>query len=201
MFVFLGVSHLIFAVFVEGCPGSRADRKQTICLTGNSTPTISAPDPSLQITTLLAIVGKLTSKYHRLRAVITENNLHGLVRQRQTLEFWSYLVAEVRELEVVIAGDVRVAAMIQWDAKNASNVSEIECEYLIKYGGCRQGGLCPNKHVTPFLKQRKCYNSGEVGQRANDCSRAKANTAERDDRENRLPETQGCSGFGSDRGE
>ena len=84
---------------------------------------------------------------HRLHAVISKNNLHGLVRQRQTLEFRSYLVAEVRELEVVIAGDVRVAAVIQRDTKKVSPVSEIECEFFMKHGGCRQGSLSPNKHV------------------------------------------------------
>ena len=55
---------------------------------------MNVPDPSLQITTLLAIVEKMTSKdpvfRHCLHAVITENDLQGLVRQRQTLELWSY---------------------------------------------------------------------------------------------------------------
>ena len=108
-----------------------------------------------------------------MHAVATENNLHGLVRQRQTLEFWSYLVAEVRELEVVIAGDVRVTAMFQRDAKKVSNVGEIECEHFKRDGGCRQGGLCPNKHVELLPKQGKCYNCGGIGHRVNDCSRPK----------------------------
>ena len=128
----LGVSQVIFAVFVEAGPGSRANREHTLlpvqCPVGLNKKShldnlfdwkfdldrllrkkMNSPDPSLQTTTLPAPVEKLTSKdplfRHRSHAVITENNLHGLVRQRQTLEFWSYLVAEVRELEVVFAGD------------------------------------------------------------------------------------------------
>ena len=106
----LGVSQVIFAVFVEAGPGSRADREQTLlrvqCPVGlNKKRTLDSlfdwrfnldrllrmklnvPDPSLQITTLLTIVERLTSRdplfRHRLHTVITENNLHGLVRQRQ----------------------------------------------------------------------------------------------------------------------
>ena len=137
----------------------------------------NVPDPSLQITNRPAIVENLTSKdpllRHRLHAVTTENNLHGLVRQRPTLEFWSYLVAEVREREFVIAGDVRVAAMIQRDAKKASNAGEIECEYFMKDGRCRQGCLCPNKHVRLLPNQEKCHNCSGIGHRTNDCSRPK----------------------------
>ena len=84
---------------------------------------MNVSDLLLQITTLLAIIEILILKdplfRHRLHAVITENNLNVFVRQRQALKCWSYLVGEVRELEVVIAGDVRVAAVIQRDAKKA----------------------------------------------------------------------------------
>ena len=75
----LGVSQLIFAVFVEASPGSRADREQTelrvpcpVGLNKKSTldslfdwkfnldrllrMKINVPDPTLQITTLLAIL-------------------------------------------------------------------------------------------------------------------------------------------------
>ena len=42
---------------------------------------MNVPDPSLQITTLLTIVERLTSKdplfRHRLQTVVTENNLYG----------------------------------------------------------------------------------------------------------------------------
>ena len=106
----LRVSQLIFAVFVEAGPGSRADRERTLlrvqCLVDLNKKCVldnlfdwkfnldrllpmqmHVPDPSLEITTRLAIVEKLTSKdllyRHRLRAGITENNLHGLVRQSQ----------------------------------------------------------------------------------------------------------------------
>ena len=153
----LGVSQVIFAVFVEAGPGSRADREQTLlrvqCPVGLNKRSIldslfdwrfnldrlmrmkmNVPDPSLQITTLLTIVERLTSKdplfRHRLHTVVAENNLHGLVRQRQFLEFWSYLVAEVRELEVVTVGDVRAAALIQRNEKQGSGVVEIECEHF-----------------------------------------------------------------------
>ena len=187
----LGVSQVIFAVFVEAGPGSRADREQTLfrvqCPVGLNKRTIldnlfdwrfnldrlmrmkmNVPDPSLQITTLLTIVERLTSKdplfRHRLHTVVTENNLHGLVRQRQILEFWSYLVAEVRELEVVTVGDVRAAALIQRDEKQGSSVVEIECEHFKRDGGCRQRSLCPYKHVKLLPSERekpgKCYNCG-----------------------------------------
>ena len=106
----LRVSQLIFAVFVEAGPGSRADRERTLlrvqCLVDLNKKCaldnlfdwkfkldrllpmqMHVPDPSLEITTRLAIVEKMTSKdllyRHRLRAGITENNLHGLVRQSQ----------------------------------------------------------------------------------------------------------------------
>ena len=81
----LGVFQLIFAVFAEAGPGSRADREQTLlrvqCLVGSNKKStldnlfgwrfnchrlfrmkMNAPDPSIQITTLLAIVEKLTAK-------------------------------------------------------------------------------------------------------------------------------------------
>ena len=104
----LGVPQVIFAVFVEAGPGSRADREQTLlrvqCPVGLNKKSIldslfdwrfnldrllrvkmNVPDPSLQITTLLTIVERLTSRdplfRRRLHTVITENNLHGLVRQ------------------------------------------------------------------------------------------------------------------------
>ena len=133
----LGVSQVIFAVFVEAGPGSRADREQTLLRVQHPVDLnkksildnlfdwrfnldrllrmkMHVPDPSLQITTLLTIVERLTSGdplfRHRLHTVVTENNLHGLVRHRQIVEFWSYLVAEVRELEVATGRDVRAAA-------------------------------------------------------------------------------------------
>ena len=73
----------------------------------------------------------------------------------------------------MIAGDVRVAAMIQRDAKKASNVGEIVCEYFMKDGGCRQRSLCPNKHVRLLAKQIKCFHCDGIGHRADDCSRPK----------------------------
>ena len=73
------------------------------------------------------------------------------MKQKQTLEFLSYLVVEVRELEVVTVGDVRAAALIQRNEKQGSSVVEIECEHFKKDGGCRQGSLCPYK------QQGKCY--------------------------------------------
>ena len=84
----------------------------------------------------------------------------------------------------MIAGDVRVAAMIQRNAKKVSIVGEIECEYFKRDGGCRQGSLCPNKHVR-MPKQGKCFNCGGIGHGANDCSRPKrtqqkATTGQRD---------------------
>ena len=101
---------------------------------------MNVPDPSLQITTLLTIVERLTSRdplfRHRLHTVVTENNLHGLVRQGQIVEFWSYLVAEVRELEVATGRDVRAAAMIQTTEKQGSSAVDVECEYFKKDVGC-----------------------------------------------------------------
>ena len=178
----LGVSQVIFAVFVEASPGSRADREQTLlrvqCPVGLNKRTIldnlfdwrfnldrlmrmkmNVPDPSLQITTLLTIVERLTSKdplfRHRLHTVVTENNLHGLVRQRQILEFWSYLVAEVRELEVVTVGDVGASALIQRDEKQGSSVVEIECEHFKRDGGCRQGSPVSVQACEVVAKARK----------------------------------------------
>ena len=163
---------------------------------------INVPDPSLQITTQLDIVEKLTSKdplfRHRLHAVITENNLHGLVRQRQTLEFWSYLVAEVTELEVVIAGDVRAAAMIQRDAKKnqtwakssarISRVTEDADKGLVSKQACEA--------VAQAMKVLQLWQNWTSSKRL---FSTKANTRERNDREKRLPETKGRSGLGSGR--
>ena len=93
---------------------------------------MNVPDPSLQITTLLTIVERLTSRdplfRHRLHTVITENILHGLVRHRQILEFWSYLVAEVRELEVVSGRGGRAVAVFQKTDKQGLSAVGIECE-------------------------------------------------------------------------
>ena len=117
------------------------------------------PDPSLQFASLVSTVDKLTSKdplfLHRLHAVITEKISE--VRERE------------RELEVVVPGDVRVAAMTQRDSKKASNVSEIEGGYFMTDGGCRRGGLCSNKHVKHLPKQGKCCNCGGTGHRAIEC--------------------------------
>ena len=54
------------------------------------------------------------------------------MRQRQIVEFWSYLVAEVRELEVATGRDVRVAALIQTTEKQGSSAVDVECEYFKK---------------------------------------------------------------------
>ena len=62
------------------------------------------------------------------------------MRQRQTLEFWSYLVAEVRELE---AGDVRVANVIQWDVNKVSNVTDIESEFFLNMEGADMEACVP----------------------------------------------------------
>ena len=137
--------------------GTRADREQTLvrvqCPVGlNKKSTLDSlfdwrfnldrllrmkmkvPDPSLQITTLLTIVERLTSRdplfRHRLHTVITENNLHGFVRQRQILEFWSNLVADVRELEVVIGRGGSAAAVTQKTDKPGLSAVGIECEFL-----------------------------------------------------------------------
>ena len=97
---------------------------------------MNVPDPSFQITTLLTIDERFTSRdplfRHRLHTVVTENNLHGLVRQIQIVECWSYLVAEVRELEVATGRDVRAAAMIQTTEKQGSSAVDVECEYFEK---------------------------------------------------------------------
>ena len=202
----LGVSQVIFAVFVEAGPGSRADREQTLlrvqCPVGlNKKSTLDSlfgwrfnldrllqmkmnvPDPSLQITTLLTIAERLTSRdplfRHRLHTVNTENNLHGLVTQRQIGEFWSYLVAEVRELEVVTGRDGSAAAVTQKTDKQGLSAVGIECEYFKKDLGCRQSSLCSYKHAKLLARQGKCCNCGALGHRASECSRPKQQQRER----------------------
>ena len=117
---------------------------------------MNVPDPSFQITTLLSSVErKLTSKKplhrHRSHAVISEKNVQGLVRQRHTLEFWSYLVAEVRERE---AGDVRVANVIQWDVNKVSNVTDIESEFFLNMEGAD----------TEAVSQQACASLAHAGE-------------------------------------
>ena len=46
------------------------------------------------------------------------------------MEFWSYLVAEVTELEVVSGRDARAAAVIQKTDKEGLSAIGIECEYF-----------------------------------------------------------------------
>ena len=176
----LGVSQVIFAVFVEAGPGSRADREQTLlrvqCPVGlNKKSTLDSlfgwrfnldrllqmkmnvPDPPLQITTLLTIAERLTSRDPLFRHTVnTESNLHGLVRQRQIGEFWSYLVAEVRELEVVTGRDGSAAAVTQKTDKQGLSAVGIECEYFKKDLGCRKRSLCSYKHAKLLARQGKC---------------------------------------------
>ena len=151
------------------------------------------PDPSLQITTLLTIVERLTSRdtlfRHRLHTVTTENNLHGFVRQTQILKFWSYLVAEVRELEVVTGRDGSAAAATQKTDKQGLSAVGIDCEFLKNDLGCRQGSLCSYKHAKMLATRGKCYNCGPLGHRACECSRPKNKRDEGQKREPQNPRT------------
>ena len=50
----------------------------------------------------------------------------------------SYIVSEARELEVLISGNVRIAAVKQKAVAKVSNEIEIECEFFKRDGGCKE---------------------------------------------------------------
>ena len=81
----------------------------------------------------------------------------------------------MRELEVVTGRDGSAAAVTQKTDKQGLSAVSIECDFLKKDLGCRQGSLCSYKHAKMLARQGKCCNCGPLGHRACECSRPKNN--------------------------